>query len=278
MDLSTVAKKLELLEESVIYRFLDRVQLAFHPKLYQNCPEHGAKRKNTITDVLQNSLLGLRLRAHEAMEQEFGRYSVAEEFPFSAAHAGAEEPKEEKPLATSQAILEKLVPQEPHQKTPIAAELPLSLARIREISQCRGILAAYLAFLPRYCAQTDDMQYGSALEYDVMLLQAISRRIHYGAIYVAETKFQQHEVTLRKIFAEPTDTLEQKILALITRTEVEQKILKRVYNKAQAIQYAGPDFGLQRHYLEPQSVRDFYASCIIPLTKRGELAYLQRRV
>ena len=268
MDLSTVAKKLELLEESVIYRFLDRVQLAFHPGLYQN-------KANTANISDENSLLGLRLRAHEAMEQEFGRYSVAEEFPFSAAHSV---PEAKKPLAISEAIWQKLVPQEQRHKTPVAAELPLSLARIREISQCRGILAAYLDFLPRYCAQTDDMQYGSALEYDVMLLQAISRRIHYGAIYVAETKFQQNEAALRKIFAEQTDALEQKILALITRTEVERKILKRVFTKTQAIQYGGREQGLQRHYLEPQSVRDFYADCIIPLTKRGELAYLQRRV
>ena len=269
-----VAKKLELLEETVIYRFLDRVQLAFHPGLY---PKLGSKLANTASISEQSSLLGLRLRAHEAMEQEFGRYSVAEEFPFSAAHS-VPQAKNEKPLAASQAIWEKLAAQEQRPKTPVAAELPLSLARIREISQCQGILAAYLDFLPRYCAQTDDMQYGSALEYDVMLLQAISRRIHYGAIYVAELKFQQHEVTLRKLFSGPTDTLEQKILALITRAEVEQKILKRVYDKTQAIQYAGPDFGLQRHYLEPQSLRNFYADCIIPLTKQGELAYLQRRV
>ena len=267
-----VAKKLELLEETVIYRFLDRVQLAFHPGLY---PKPGSKLANTANTGEQSSLLGLRLRAHEAMEQEFGRYSVAEEFPFSAAHS-VPQAKNEKPLAASQAIWEKLAPQE--QRTPVAAELPLSLARIREISQCQGILEAYLDFLPRYCAQTDDMQYGSALEYDVMLLQAISRRIHYGAIYVAELKFQQNEVTLRKLFAGPTDELEQKILALITRAEVEQKILKRVYGKTQAIQYAGPDFGLQRHHLEPQALRNFYADCIIPLTKQGELAYLRRRV
>ena len=270
MDLSTVAKKLELLEESVIYRFLDRVQLAFHPGLYQN-------KANTANISDESSLLGLRLRVHEAMEQEFGRYSVAEEFPFSAAHS-VPEAKNEKPLAISAAIWQKLAPQEQRHKTPVAAELPLSLARIREISQCRGILAAYLDFLPRYCAHTDDMQYGSALEYDVMLLQAISRRIHYGAIYVAEIKFQQHEATLRKIFKLPeqTDALEQKIIELITRAEVEQKILKRVFTKTQAIQYSNR--GLQRHYLEPHSVRDFYASCIIPLTKQGELAYLQRRV
>ena len=52
------------------------------------------------------------------------------------------------------------------------------------------ILAMYLEQLMLEIAQPgDDGNYGSAAMYDVMILQALSKRIHYGK-FVAEAKFQ----------------------------------------------------------------------------------------
>ena len=224
-----------------------------------------------------------------------------------------------KALTTSPAILQKLGLGETSHS--FEADLPLPLAVIREISQCQYILQYYLAFLHRYCRQpksqskspnqeqthhdNDDHDYGSALEHDVIALQAISRRVHYGAIYVAESKFRSQEKQLRPLIeqwqkscnAEQSNpeqlnanqseaaTYQERILSLITRPEVEQKILQRVYDKAFAIQLGSQEkvdtsnnIALHRFYLEPAALRDFYENAVIPLTKQGELAYLYRRV
>ena len=310
MSLAAVAKRLEFLEETLIYRFLDRVQYAFHPGLYLYPEAEQA-------ELLRSSLLGLRLQLHEAMDSDFGRYRVAEEFPFSRlpaetlAGCTAKNPiAASKPLTVSPCILQKLSSPDfelrPQELRGCEADIPLSLSRIREISQCRGILRAYLDFLAQYCPASKDGHHGSALEHDVMVLQAISRRIHYGAIYIAEIKYREQQASLspllhswrrlsRDLETEPDDDaaseitdLRQRILALITRPAVEQRILRRVYDKARAIQLAArsaqniPEAtgagDSQRYYLRPEALRDFYADCVIPLTKQGELAYLYRRV
>ncbi|WGK69567.1 hypothetical protein P0082_01530 [Candidatus Haliotispira prima] len=307
--LNIVAKRLELLEETLIYRFLDRVQFAFYPALCQSSSAAalqtpGGKRSPEV--VLSCSLLGLRLKAHEAMDQSFGRYDVTEEFPFTeVAEQSCAASSPVKPLVGSQTIRRKLAVGD---DSGSEADLPLSLGRIREISQCRAILQHYLEFLEQYCPPEpvsqvpevpdmgQEMHYGSALEQDVIVLQAVSRRIHYGAVYVAESKFRRQESQLRPLleqwqrYGEQSAVgkeLQEEILAAITRVEVEQDILQRVHNKAGIIQsmqsprveIQGADgYNLQRYYLEPRSLRDFYANCIIPLTKRGELAYLYRRI
>ncbi len=274
--LDQIAGHLELLEETLIYRFLDRMQFAFHPHLYRE-PE---------------SLLQQRLSAHEAMDTDFGRYEVAEEFPFTQQPAPAT--RMQSALTASGAILRKLEgrsekykEEKPRIPTGIEAGLPPNLSSLRRISQCPAILCSYLDFLVQNGSNEDDMQYGSALEHDVMVLQAAARRIHYGAIYVAESKFCSQEHTLRPLLNEwrccaaaanesapgPNALrIQDRILAQITRSEVEQRILQRVYDKTRRIQECSES--MLRRYLEPESLRNFYADCIIPLTKRGELAYL----
>ncbi len=354
--LGFIARHLELLEETIIYRFLDRVQFAAHPELYQpQTMDIQLATKNDLglsyqddfrqpvpyyvpndsaeyssEEILRLSLLGLRLRAHEAMEQEFERYNVVEEFPFSPftppfSAAFLAEAKA-RAQTTSPAILQKLG----LAKTSCSfeADLPLPLAIIREISQCKSILQCYLAFLYRYCHQPkgrnkeqiptqqtmqialhaykEHYDYGSALEHDVMALQAISRRVHYGAIYVAESKFNSQEKLLRPLIKQWQESCnnsnykygeylinnkdeaieyQERILDLIIRPEIEKNILQRVYDKTLTIQLGSQgqaetnnNITLHRFYLQPDALRDFYANCVIPLTKQGELAYLYRRV
>ena len=44
--------------------------------------------------------------------------------------------------------------------------------------------------LPGFTSDSDDGNYGSAAMHDVLLLQSLSKRIHYG-MFVAEAKFRQ---------------------------------------------------------------------------------------
>jgi chorismate mutase len=52
------------------------------------------------------------------------------------------------------------------------------------------ILKVYLSkVVPAICAAGDDEQHGSSVVADVSVLQAISKRVHYG-LFVAESKFR----------------------------------------------------------------------------------------
>jgi chorismate mutase len=67
----------------------------------------------------------------------------------------------------------------------------------------------------------------------------------------------------------------EALLAAITRKEVEDTIVHRVQEKARTIQATirTPI----RTQLNAEAVAEFYRNTIIPLTKEGELLYLQHR-
>ena len=59
------------------------------------------------------------------------------------------------------------------------------------------ILQAYLDHVvPRTCSDGDDAQHGSSALADIAVLQALSRRVHYGK-FVAEAKAQKDEGAFR---------------------------------------------------------------------------------
>ena len=72
--------------------------------------------------------------------------------------------------------------------------------------------------------------YGSAAVCDVMCLQALSRRIHFGK-FVAESKFQQEPERFVKLIREGD---REGIDAAITNAKVEKKVLERLGLKARA--------------------------------------------
>ena len=89
--------------------------------------------------------------------------------------------------------------------------------------------------LPRICKQfgredrgESQENYGSAATCDVMCLQALSRRIHFGK-FVAESKFQQET---QRFVALITEKDEAGIDAAITNAAVEKKVLERLRLKA----------------------------------------------
>lgn len=89
--------------------------------------------------------------------------------------------------------------------------------------------------LPQLCKrlnrgdQGEEQQtYGSTATCDVMCLQALSRRIHFGK-FVAESKFQQDpEHFVKLIKNEDRNGIEQAI----TNSAVEKKVLDRLRLKA----------------------------------------------
>jgi len=239
-DLDQIATHLEGLEETIIARLIDRAQFKGNRQAYQ--PGMSGFKGET-----ELSLFALRLKFQEEMDACFGRFAVPEERPFN------------KNLPEAKRVV----------------RLPENCLRLTDynvVNLTDKILAGYLDLVPQICAPGDDAQYGSSVEHDVYAIQAISRRIHYGAMYVGETKFLSAPATFGKaVEAGDTRTLD----TLLTRTAVEQRILQRVEEKVRLLQAAAK--ADTRVTIDPGVVRKYYAAYVIPLTKEGEILYLLNR-
>ncbi|MFC1886471.1 chorismate mutase [Thermodesulfobacteriota bacterium] len=239
-DLDKIAADLEGLEETIIARLIDRAQFRRNRLAYQ-------PGKSGFKGETELSLFALRLKFQEEMDACFGRFAVPEERPFN------------KNLPDARRIV----------------RLPdncLRLADYNVVNLTEKILTSYLDLVPLICAAGDDAQYGSSVEHDVYTIQAISRRIHYGAMYVAETKYLSNPATFEKaVDAKDSQTLE----TLLTRQTVEQRILRRVQEKVRVLQATAKVD--TRITIDPGVVKKYYAAYIIPLTKEGEILYLLNR-
>ena len=148
----------------------------------------------------------------------------------------------------------------------------------------------------------DDGNYGSAATVDVEVLQAISKRVHYGPSsplispsvwpsnplrpsilgkFVSESKFKQDPATFIPLIQQGDA---EALAALITNPEVESRLLVRLRKKAMlyAQDFASDGEPLpncsSKGKIDVDCVVDLYESYIIPLTKeikvRGHLASL----
>jgi len=240
-DLDIIASRLEGLEETIIVKLIDRAQFCLNEQIY-------LPGQSGFTDEKEKSLFELRLYFQEYMDAQFGRFMVPEERPFCK---GLPEAKRQVTIPPSGLVID-----------------DYSL-----ISMSSEIKTDYLKMLSKLCRPGNDAQYGSSTEHDVYALQAIARRIHFGSLYVSECKFSA-EPSIYSPLIKNSDT--NSLNARLTRPEVEERIITRVREKVESIQAkANPKV---RYLINPEIVVDYYRNCIIPLTKKGEIAYLLQRV
>ncbi|MBN1444465.1 MAG: chorismate mutase, partial [Planctomycetes bacterium] len=134
------------------------------------------------------------------------------------------------------------------------------------------IRKAYVGFLPEICANADDDHFGSSIEYDFMALRAISKRIHFGAYYIAAGKYCREPDALRP-FIERRDLA--GTMAALTSDRKEEEIVARIGAKARRMQAAVHPFRPSwRTQVDPEAIVRFYRDTIIPLTKRGQALFL----
>ncbi|MDD5674266.1 MAG: hypothetical protein PHC61_08890 [Chitinivibrionales bacterium] len=240
LDLSLIAARLEGLEETIIYKLLDRAQFCLNARIY----EPG---KSGFLGEERRSLFEIRLRMQEQMDAQFGRFMVPEERPFTG----------ELP---------------PSRRSVSLPDTGLRLEKYDVVNLCGPIMAAYRDLLRRLCPAGDDGQYGSGVEHDVYALQAIGRRVHYGALYVGESKFRDDPGKFSAL-VDKNDS--SALLAALTRQEVENAIIARVRVKAAAIQAQANK--IVRQIIDPEIIVAFYRDAVIPLTKEGEVLYLKNR-
>jgi chorismate mutase len=239
-ELANIAALLEGLEETIIFKLIDRAQFRHNPLVYR-------PGKSGFSGAARQSLFSLRLQHQEKMDALFGRFCVPEERPFC-----------------------KRLP-----RARRAVSLPVTGLHIKNmdaINLTAKITAAYLGLVPRICRPGSDGHFGSSVEHDVYALQAIARRIHYGALYVGESKFRSDPARYAKLICAKD---RRGMLALLTRKDVEEKIIARIRTKVAAAQEK-VNRGT-RHVIDAGELLRFYRDCIIPLTKEGEVLYLLNR-
>lgn len=112
------------------------------------------------------------------------------------------------------------------------------------------------------CANKD-LDVSSILAKDLNLLSLVTERLLLG-ISVAQAKFQSEPELYQKLAKENN---KKEIMRKLTNSEVEEKILFRIEEKAKQLNFLNPDF-------KPEVAVVFYRDCIIPLTKEIELDYL----
>ncbi|MFP4012681.1 MAG: chorismate mutase [Chitinispirillaceae bacterium] len=240
IDLQSIAARLEGLEETIISKLIERAQWRSNTVIYTP-GKSGFRGEDAF------SLFQLRLRYQEEMDARFGRFCVPEERPF---FRSLPEPQREVNIP----------------------DTGLFIDDYDRVNLSDDILESYMSLVPEICPEGDDGQYGSSVEHDVYTVQAIARRIHFGALYVAESKFRAAPQAYMQLI-EQNDR--EALLHKLTRRNVEERIIERVKRKVSLIQ---ADINRQvRNVIDPEPVVRYYHDTIIPLTKKGEILYLLNR-
>ncbi|KAF9781799.1 chorismate mutase, partial [Thelephora terrestris] len=124
----------------------------------------------------------------------------------------------------------------------------------------------------------DDGNYGSAATLDVEVLQAISKRVHYGK-FVSESKFVSDPAAFIPHIQNPN---RPALEGLVTKPEVERKLLQWLRERAtiyaQNVAADGSPNQDETYKIDVDGVVELYEYYIIPLTKEVEVDYLLQRL
>lgn len=271
LSLDRIRSVLVRLEDTIIFSLIERAQFAHNPRIYQR----GVFQE--LRDLgFQGSWLEWFLKETETFHAKARRYTSPDEYPFTT-----DLPKPVLPPLSFPKILypnkvnvnpsilsfytRAIVPR-------ITRRATLSLATLK---RANGIIGDD--------ESEDDGNYGSAATIDVEVVQAISKRVHYGK-FVSESKFSDNPAAfIPHIQKRNREALE----GLITKPEVERKLLLRLQKKAAtyAQEIVDPELKVNgdshvngKGKIDVDGVVDLYESYIIPLTKEVEVEYLLHRL
>ncbi|CRG83853.1 chorismate mutase [Talaromyces islandicus] len=245
LDLANIRAQLIRLEDTITFHLIERVQFPLNKTIYVagGVPIPGSEL----------SLMDYLLREQERLQSRVRRYESPDEHPFF-------------PNVLEKPILEPL-------------EYP-SILHANTVNVNASIKQRYVdEIVPNVCSSVradrgaSKENYGSSATCDVNLLQALSRRIHFGK-FVAESKFQENpEKFVQLIKARD----EKGIDEAITNLKVEQKVLERIKMKAQTYG-SDPALAEYSNKVDADAVVNLYKNIIIPLTKVVEVEYLLDRL
>lgn len=234
-------------EETIIFGLIERSQYAHNKKVYTTggFPLFAKQSGN-------HSFMEYFLLETEKLHAMCSRYQCPDENPFFP------------------------------DKLPVPVLAPVSWPQVlapNTVNVNSRIMTLYLEkVVPRVCGGegTDDEQYGSTAVCDINVLQAISKRVHFGK-FVAEAKFQAETEKYKKLIAARDSA---GIMEALTNRVVEERLLRRVRHKAQTYGSEIEDEGRCEDAtlkVEPDVIVEIYRDILIPLTKEVEVDYLLRR-
>jgi len=261
LDLSSIRAALIRQEDTIIFALIERAQFKRNSVVYE--PGAAAYRElvspSSAATGAGMSFLDYMLCETERLHARVRRYTSPDEYPFFP----GELPPPVLPLLDFPALLHP------------------SCVNLNE-----QIKAVYMnRVLPDLCTEGDDEQHGSSVVADVAVLQAISKRVHYG-LFVAESKFLGNPAGYTELI-QAAD--EAGIYQLLTNMAVEERVLRRVHRKASI--FGGDIEGTEGQppagaageggpapKVDPELIVALYREHIIPLTKEAEVQYLLQRL
>jgi len=270
LSLDRIRSVLVRLEDTIIFSLIERAQFAHNPRIYQR----GVFQE--LKDLgFQGSWLEWFLKETETFHAKARRYTSPDEYPFTTDLPQPVLP----PLSFPKILYPNKVNVNPSILSfytraivpRITRRATLSLATLK---RAKGIIGDD--------EFEDDGNYGSAATIDVEVVQAISKRVHYGK-FVSESKFSDNPAAFIPYIQKRN---RQALETLITKPEVERKLLLRLQKKAATYaQEIGVDTELKegshvngKSKIDVDGVVDLYESYIIPLTKEVEVEYLLHRL
>ena len=259
LELSSIRAALIRQEDTIIFALIERAQFGHNSACYEPDAPAYQELVSVSTTTRAMSFLDYMLCETERLHARVRRYTSPDEYPFFPGQL----PPPELKLLDFPALLH-----------PSCVNLN---ERIKALYTQR--------VLPDMCAVGDDEQHGSSVLADVAVLQAISKRVHYG-LFVAESKFLGNPTGYRALI-EAGD--EAGIMKLLTNSAVEEKVLRRVHRKASIL---GGDIetdgtvpgdgtavsGKVSGKVDPELILALYRDHIIPLTKVAEVEHLMQRL
>ncbi|KAG2033729.1 chorismate mutase [Suillus americanus] len=270
LSLERIRQILVRLEDTIIFDLIERAQFAHNPRIYIR----GSFQE--LRDMeFDGSWLEWFLKEIETFHARARRYTSPDEYPFTS-------------------------------DLPVPVLLPLAFPKIlhpNTINANPSILSFYTrSIVPRITRRAtlalaaikrsngiigdeeyeDDGNYGSAATIDVEVLQAISKRVHYGK-FVSESKFLANPAAFVPHILTPNPAA---LEALVTKPEVERKLLQRLRKKAAtyAQEFSADGDAIANSHvngsakIDVDGVVELYESYIIPLTKEVEVDYLLHRL
>ncbi|XP_052139318.1 chorismate mutase 1, chloroplastic-like [Oryza glaberrima] len=231
-------------EDTIIFGLLERSQFCYNPDTY----DPNASR----IVGFNGSLVEFMVKKTEKMHARMGRYKSPDEHPFFPEN-----------------LLEVVEPSVEYENVlhPAAANININ----------KRIWDVYFGdLLPRLVKEGSDGNCGSSACWDMLILQALSKRIHYGK-YVAEAKFQGAPDTYTPaILNKDSD----KLMELLTFAKVEDDVRARVMSKAMTFgQVVSEDLENEiKLKIEPELAVELYDKWIMPLTKEVQVQYLLKRL
>ncbi|KAF3936201.1 hypothetical protein ABW19_dt0203908 [Dactylella cylindrospora] len=261
LDLNHIRYQLIRLEDTIIYNLIERAQFPLNPTIY-------TPSSLSLPDF-SGSFMDWMLYQQEMVYARIRRYQAPDEYPFFP---------------------------EVYSIDPILK--PLSYPKLlhpNDVNVNKRIKDVYIAsILPAICRRSVDgtedgdrgeqkENYGSTAVADVAVLQALSRRIHFGK-FVAEAKFRDDPEGFAKLIEERNG---EEIGNRITKKKVEEEVLRRlryktkIYGRDPTLKpdeggTGAEDGGVGK--IDVEAVVRMYRDFVIPLTKDVEVEYLLQRL